>query len=166
MSYESADFSDQRQNIYKAAEYYDKALELRPKEKYFVDSVARSKEAVARYKAIEDQTPSSKQAGGRKVPSTVKSSAAATPSNARPSNAKVIRIGDVIEMFTEGVPQDQIADVIRNSPVEFDPHDKDTAISIAKAKLPVALQNELRTKVGAPRIGSRTTAKTTAAAPK
>jgi len=166
MSYESADFSDQRQNIYKAAEYYDKALELRPKEKYFVDSVARSKEAVARYKAIEDQTPSSKQAGGRKVTSTVKSTAAATPSNARPSNAKVIRIGDVIEMFTEGVPQDQIADVIRNSPVEFDPHDKDTAISIAKAKLPVALQNELRTKVGAPRIGSRTTAKTPAAAPK
>jgi hypothetical protein len=165
MSYESKDFADQRENIYKAAEYYDKALELRPKEKYFVDSVARSKEALARYKAIEDQTPSK----GRKTvtkssapapvsPSGRPAPTTATPSNTSSNGAKVIRVGDVIDMFKEGVPQDQITDIIRNSPVEFDPHDKDTAISIAKAKLPLALQNELRVKVGAPRLGARAAA--------
>jgi hypothetical protein len=162
MSYESKDIADQRENIYKAAEYYDKALELRPKEKYFVDSVARSKEAVARYKAIEDQTPSkgSKTVTKSAAPAPVNQSGKPTP--APPSSSsptgKVIRVGDVIDMFKEGVPQDQITDIIRSSPVEFDPHDKDTAIAIAKAKLPLALQNELRVKVGAPRLGTRAAA--------
>jgi hypothetical protein len=36
--------------------------------------------------------------------------------------------------------------------VQFDPLDKDTAISIARAKLPISLQNEMRAKVGAPAL--------------
>jgi hypothetical protein len=56
-------------------------------------------------------------------------------------------------MFRAGVPESQIVDIIRTSPVRFDPLDKDTAIALARAKLPVTLQNELRKKVGAPLLG-------------
>jgi hypothetical protein len=170
LSYDSKDSADQRENIYKAAEYYDKALELRPKEKYFVDSVARSKEAVARFKALDDQSPTTKSGKHPQQVSAAKSAPASTVSQAsKPaSNTKTIRLEDVVEMIISGVPQDQIVEVIRSSPVEFDPRDKDTVIAIAKAKLPVSLQNELRKKVGAPTIASRTTAarKTSAPAPK
>jgi hypothetical protein len=37
--------------------------------------------------------------------------------------------------------------------VQFDALDKDTAIAIAKARLPLTLQNELRKKVGAALLG-------------
>ncbi len=62
-------------------------------------------------------------------------------------------MSDVIEMYSAGVPQDQIVGVINASPVVFDPNDKDTVLAIARAKLPLALQNELRKKVGAPLLG-------------
>ena len=62
-------------------------------------------------------------------------------------------IGDVIEMFTSGVPEGQIVDIIQHSQVQFDALDKDTAIAIARARLPLTLQNELRKKVGAALLG-------------
>jgi hypothetical protein len=81
--------------------------------------------------------------------------------------SKTLTANDVIEMFTAGVPQEQIVDMIRNSPVEYDYRDKDTALAIAKAKLPVRLQNELRKRVGAAPLGATAPAKKTpAAAPK
>ena len=55
MSYDAASFNEQRENLFSAAEYYDKALEMNEKEKYFIDTVARMKEAIARYKAFEGQ---------------------------------------------------------------------------------------------------------------
>jgi hypothetical protein len=81
---------------------------------------------------------------------------AATPvtRTAPPANAgtarKKIRVGDAIEMASAGVPEDQVVGVIQNSPVEFDPLDKDTVMAIARAKLSVRIQNALRQKVGAP----------------
>jgi hypothetical protein len=44
-------------------------------------------------------------------------------------------------------------DIIQHSQVQFDALDKDTAIAIARAKLPLSLQNELRKKVGAALLG-------------
>ena len=53
MSYESKVFNEQRANLFKAQEYYDKATELNPKQRYFVDVVARTKDSVARYRTLE-----------------------------------------------------------------------------------------------------------------
>jgi hypothetical protein len=60
-------------------------------------------------------------------------------------------------------PAPQIAAVIRNANVEFDTLDNDTLVAIAKAKLPLSLENEMRKKVGAP---LRTTAPAAAPAKK
>jgi hypothetical protein len=70
----------------------------------------------------------------------------------------------VIGMYTGGVDQETIMGAIRTRQVEFDPFDTDTALAIAKAKLPVNIQNELRKKVGAPLL--QETAAPKAAPPK
>jgi hypothetical protein len=80
--------------------------------------------------------------------------AAPAPAPAQKPAAKALTINDVIEMFSSGVPEDQIAAIIQHSQVQFDPLDKDTAIAIAKAHLPVTLQNEMRKKVGAPLLAA------------
>jgi len=139
MSYDAKTSADQRANLFKAAEYYDKALEGNTKEKYFVESVGRLKDSIARYKALDIQQKSAPPA--------------AVTAKAPPKSGKVLRIEDVIEMYAAGVEQPQIIAVIRNSNVEFDPLDKDTSVAIAKAKLPAALQNEMRKKVGASPVG-------------
>lgn len=137
MSYDSKNANEQRENVFRAAEYYDKSLEMNTKEKYFVESVARTKDSIARFKALDLQNTS------QKVPT------AGTPvKTAAKGPAPTIKVTDVIEMHAAGVDQEQIIDIIQNSPVVFDPRDKDTVLAIAKAKLPVALQNELRKKVG------------------
>ena len=148
MSYDSKNTAEQRENIFKAAEYYDKSLELNAREKYFVESVARTKDSIARFKALDLQ----QQQTTKKGPAPGPAAPAPTPVEAAP--AATIKVGDVIEMFSSGVPEDQIVDIIRNSPVVFNPRDKDTALAIARAKLPVTLQNELRKKAGAPLIGA------------
>jgi len=180
MSYDAKTLSDQKENLLQAQEYYDKALESNKKEKYFVASVARTKDALARYKAFENmqkderkakadppkaEAPKAVQEAGPKAPvskapapqTVARVNPAPAPAPAKPaaqkSPGKVLKIGDVIEMFTSKVPEDQIAAIIRNSTVQFDPLDKDTAIAVAKAQLPVALQNEMRAKVGAPLLG-------------
>jgi hypothetical protein len=202
MSYDASTFADQRENLFKAEEYYDKALEMNQKEKYFVETVARTKDAIARYKAFEtmQKDDSKKQAlaaqseppkasaplaqatvqpvsqtaiqpavqsGGQPAPParnatpapSVKSTAPKPPTSApaapkatapKATTAKALSASDVIEMYSSHVPQDQIVAIIQRSPVKFDPFDKDTAIAVARAGLPVNLQNEMRKKVGAP----------------
>ena len=158
MSYSATDPKEARADIFKAGEYYDKALEMNQKEKYFVETVARTRDAAARYEAL-DRMEKEDLAASKNVEHTQDKPAAATKASSggsttadaktKKSTAKATTAADVIEMYTAGVPEDQIIEVIRNSPVEFDPHDKDTVVAMAKAKLPVVLQNELRKKVGA-----------------
>lgn len=225
MSYDASTFNDQRENLFKAEEYYDKALEMNQKEKYFVEAVARTKDAISRYKALESmqkedrnkqaaltavaqneapkvpvpstqlaaqvttqpaQTgiqPAAQSASPVRSPSSVPSQAtkpptskrqaavqpaaqpgtpaakasalpvqapAAKPPATKAATAKALTVNDVIDMFSSGVPLDQIVAIIQRAQVQFDPYDKDTAISVAKAKLPVNIQNEMRKKVGAP----------------
>src|SRR5579885_656551 len=157
ISYNSSNANDQRENIFKAAEYYDKALELNPKEKYFVATVARTRDALARYKELEQMAREDKKQKAATSPKAVaveNTSTQTSGSSAKtstPQNAtKALSVDDVIEMYNSKVSEDQITGVIQSSSVEFKPYDKDTVIKIAKAKLPVSLQNALRSKVGAP----------------
>jgi hypothetical protein len=180
MAYEARTANDQKENLYKAQDYYDKALELNAKERYFVETIARTKDSVARYKTLgqmqqrDDQVkqtappplpniasakgvPSQNPAATRTVASNTPANSAAisrlAPVPAKSGQKKALAVGDVIEMYSAGVPQDQIVAVIDASPVAFDPLDKDTVVAIAKAKLPVPIQNALRKKVGAPLLG-------------
>jgi len=188
MSYEAKTLSDQKSNLLEAQQYYDKALEMNRKEKYFVASVARTRDALARYKSFEGmqredakvaaaskvvpaadpapvRTEPAKAAVAKPAPAqqniapvakqnSVRPAPAATPAPAA-SGPKTLRIGDVIEMYTAKVPEDQIVAIIRKSPVQFDPLDKDTAIAIARVGLPLNLQNEMRRRVGAPTLGGK-----------
>ena len=169
ISYTSTTPNDQKDNIFKAAEYYDKALEMNEKEKYFVATVARTRDALARYKdldrmAKQDQkvSPSSSAGvavqdaadGSMKPQPTVEAPTPATSSPAISSGGRTIDLSHVINMQKRGVPQDQIVEIIKASQVQFDPLDADTAIAIADAKLPIAIQNALRAKVGAPLLKS------------
>jgi hypothetical protein len=99
---------------------------------------------------VSNSNPAS--AGTTPRPQTTPAPAAKqTPTPAaQKAQPKVLKVGDVIEMFTSNVPEDQITAIIRGSAVQFDPLDKDTAIAIARARLPISLQNEMRAKVGAP----------------
>ena len=168
ISYSSSSADDQKENIYKAAEYYDKALEMNSKEKYFVATVARTRDALARYKDLEamakqdktmaktvnaepERTESLKER--TEVPKVTPANDI-VPSTGHGHAAKTLTVSDVIEMYNGKVPDDQILEVIQASQVEFDPHDKDTVIAIAKAKLPIRIQNALRAKVGAPLLAS------------
>jgi hypothetical protein len=81
-----------------------------------------------------------------------RSSAAASPPPPAPppppKQGKALTVKDVIEMHAAGVPQQQIIEVIRSSTVQFNLVDKDTVMAIARSKLPVEVQNEMRKKVG------------------
>jgi len=122
-----------------------------------VETVARARDAVARYKTLEtmqreDQqkqsTPSVASVAVQPSPTPAPAPPPATPP---PPPAKPkLNVAGVAEMLKEGVPDDQIASIIQNSPVDFDPNDKDTAIAVARGHISLALQNELRKKVGAP----------------
>ncbi len=152
VSYDSKDAMDQRQNIYKAAEYYDKALEMNPRERYFVDSVARSKDAISRYKTIDDEMAVAKKSGSKEhqnagVP--VQDKTKDVSLQAQPVPPSVFTAKDAIDLFAAQVSEEQIVEMIRNSPVQFDPLDKTTVLAMARAKLPATIQNELRKKVGA-----------------
>ena len=179
MAYDAKVFKQQQTDLIAAQEYYDKALELNRKEKYFVTAVARMKDGLARYKAFEGQktaaaVPTTQPVATQKalpVSTTTQTTAPKTPvvtakaPSAAPAKAsappsapakrpKTLVIGDVIEMSTSGVPEGQIVDIIQHSSVQFDPLDKDTAIAIARSKLSVTLQNELRKKVGSPLLST------------
>lgn len=165
MSYSAKEPKEARADIFKAGEYYDKALEMNPKEKYFVETVARTRDAAARYEALDrmekedmaaaknNASHDEKPVASEKISTDSKASGATSPAAAK-TVTKPYTVTDVIELYTAGAPQDQIIDVIRNSPVEFNPRDKDTVLAMAKAKLPIVLQNELRKKVGAPLLAT------------
>lgn len=168
ISYTSASPDDQKENLLKAEEYYDKAVEMNTKEKYFVATVARTRDALARYKELEAQNKSLPKTAPAESVSTADamnnskkpgSDATATSTAPDPTPAKLLTVNDVIEMYNAKAPQDQIIEVIRSSSVDFNPHDKDTVIAMAKAKLPQAIQNALRTKVGAATAKSAPVAK-------
>jgi hypothetical protein len=157
VSYSSANTDEQKENLFKAQEYYDKAVEMNTKEKYFVATVARTRDALARYKELEAQAQTSPKPAIAKsevhddaLESTRKPAHVDPPvEKPDPNPGKLLTVNDVIEMYNDKVPQDQIIDVIQNSSVDFNPHDKDTVIAMSKARLPASLQNALRTKVGA-----------------
>jgi hypothetical protein len=168
ISYSSSNPNEQKENIFKAAEYYDKAVEMNTKEKYFVETVARTRDALARYKELESQERALSKPSKSVTPPPLEASAPSAESPAKSlvsdssakSAGKTLTVNDVIEMYSDKVPEDQIVDVISSSTVDFNPHDKDTVIAIAKAKLPVSIQNALRKKVGAPLLRSTTPTRT------
>jgi hypothetical protein len=167
MAYDAKTVNDQKANLFKAQEYYDKALGMNRKEKYFVETIARTRDSTAGFKALEQMQRDDQKA----PPAPVKTAAASTPASkavapaaavpvaravppvapaAAPGGRKRLRVNDAIEMASAGVPEDQIIAVIDGSPVDFDPLDKDTVVAIARAKLSVRIQNALRKKVSAP----------------
>ena len=173
MSYEAKTYNEQRASLFKAQELYDAATEMNRDQRYFVQVVARLKDSLARYRTLDTM-----QRADQKAPRTAaaeaptrptatigttppRSAAPASPRvNAAPAAAranvaptapaptKALTARDVIEMHAAGVQHEQIVEVIRNSPAQFNLLDKDTVLAIARAKLPIALQNEMRKKVG------------------
>lgn len=135
LGYDSKTSTEQRADIFKAAEYYDKALEMNRKEKYFVETAARIKDSIARYKAFDNmQEEDSKRKAG------------VAPAR----QVTTLRATDVIDLFTNGVPEEQILEAIHDSTIDFDYRDIPTMKAMAQAKLPRSIQNELRKKAGAP----------------
>jgi tetratricopeptide (TPR) repeat protein len=151
MAYDPKSSDEQRTNFFKAMEHYDKAMELNPKEKYYVETVARARDAVARYKTLETMQREDRQKQTTPSVASVAVTTSTTPTTPPPPLAKPkLNVAGVAEMVKEGVPEEQIASIIQNSPVDFDPLDKDTAIAVARSHISLSLQNELRKKVGAP----------------
>ena len=163
MSYEAKTYKDQRANLFQAQEQYDKALEMNRGEKYFVETVARLRDSIAHYRTLDQQQ---EKGAGTKVTSadrSVSSPAALTPAAAQgpapaaiptASGAKVNTVSDIIKLFKAGIPKEQILEVIKTSPLEFNPVDVDTLIAIKQSGLPVDIQNEMRQKVGAKPLAS------------
>ena len=148
MSYDAKTSADQRANLFKAQEHYDKAAELNREQRYFVDVIARTRDSVARYRALDtmDKSDRSKVA---QAPGPPPASLPSGPPPAAPAS-KALVVGDVLEMFAAGVPLEQILELIRDTPAAFDLANKDTLIAISRAKLPVTVQNEMRKKMGLP----------------
>ena len=74
-----------------------------------------------------------------------------TPPPAPPAapKTKVNTANDIIKLYQASVPADQIMEIIRSSPLDFNPVDIPTVLAINEAKLPIDIQNEMRKKVGA-----------------
>lgn len=175
ISYTSTNPDDQKQNIYKAAEYYDKALEMNEKEKYFVATVARTRDALARYKQLEVMNKQDQKVappGSSSAHATEDAQAnskkplvgadGATPVPA-PASGNKLTVDRVIQMYKKGVSMQQILEIVKGSQLQFDPLDPDTAIAIHDANLPISLQNAMRARVGAPPLKPPSVQKTAAA---
>ena len=149
ISYDAKTYADQRANLFKAQEHYDKAAELNREQRYFVDVIARTRDSVARYRALDnmDKSDRSKLAQATAPPPASAASGGLPPAA---SASKALVVGDVLEMFSAGVPVEQILELIRDTPAAFDLANKDTLIAISRAKLPVTVQNEMRKKMGLP----------------
>ena len=165
ISYEAKSYNEQRASLFKAQEHYDRATDLNTKEKYFVESVARAREAVAQYKTLdasqrEDRTAkpaaADRPAGGR-APEPPKASAAEA--------LKPLNLNDVIEMHLGGVESQAIVETIQQSPGQYDLLSKDSLLAIAKAKLPSNVQNEMRKKAGLPPLAGARGTRSGGAAP-
>lgn len=177
MSYEAKTYSEQRASLFRAQEYYDQATELNQKQRYFVEVVARLKESLARYRTLDamqrddQKRPAPQKAAIPPPPPSPPAAASlpaaprsATPVSARNaaaaagtaslSRGKPLSVNDVIEMHAAGVPPQQIVELIRSAPAQFNFLDKDTLVAIARAKLPIELQNEMRKKAGLAPLGT------------
>ena len=157
ISYEAKTYAEQRAALFKAQEYYDKATELNTKERYFVESVARAKEAVALYKALDafqrDDRGAAQTAAKPPAARTPEAEAAVAPAAVPAATTKPLTLADVIEMHEVGVPPQSIVESVRQAPAAYDLLLKDSQIQIAKAKLPPAVVNEMRRKTGLPPLG-------------
>ena len=150
MSYDSKVFNEQRANLFKAQEHYDKATELNPRQRYFVDVVARTKESVARYRTLEAMSKEDRSA--QQTASTATARSANAPAASAPATATTkagLTIDDVIKMHGAQVPSADIIRLIDSSELSF-ALDVDTLIKLANAKLPVAVENAMRVKAGHP----------------
>jgi hypothetical protein len=158
MSYEAKVYKDQRANLMQAQEFYDKALGSNRGERYFVETVARLRDSIARYRSLDQQ-----QAAERKNVNTrartdppaapapvqqvvAKVEPAAPPAPAKPKGNTA---SDIIKLHQAGIPKEQIFEIIRSAPLEFNPVDIPTVMAINESKLPIEIQNEMRKKVGA-----------------
>jgi hypothetical protein len=144
MSYHAPEFAAQRANLFEAQDHYDKAIELNPDQKYFVEVVARTRDSVARYRTLDAMQRDDKAAATTETNASGAGSAGA---------ADALTVNDVIEMRAGGVPDAQIIELIQASAVAF-ALDKDTLLAVAKAKLPVTIQNEMRKKAGLPLVSA------------
>lgn len=154
MSYEAKSYKDQRANLFQAQELYDKALETNRKEKYFVETVARVRDSIARYKTLDQQPARDHKAIPVKA-ATAREEGRPAPNpqvNQPTSASKANTAADIIKLFQAGVPNQQIVEIIRSAPLEFNPVDIPTVLAIREAKLPIDIQNEMRKKVGAERL--------------
>ena len=149
MSYESKSPTEQRANLFKAQEYYDKAAELNRGQRYFVDVVARTKDSIARYRTLDAMQ---KEDLAKRATAVTKEPAAATNSNAAAvAGKKLLTLNEVIELHSANVPQADIIQLIKASAVELN-LDAATLLAIAKAKLPVPIQTALRQQAGLPLV--------------
>ncbi len=149
MSYDAKVFNEQRANLFKAQEYYDRAAELNPGQRYFIDVVARTKDSVARYRTLEAM--SKEDRSKQQLPDT-KARSADVASPAAPVSATkraALTIDDVIKMHAAQVSSADIIRLINDSDMSF-ALDVDTLIKLSNAKLPMDVENAMRAKSGHP----------------
>jgi hypothetical protein len=147
MSYDAKVFNEQRANLFKAQEHYDKATELNPRQRYFVDVVARTKESVARYRTLEAM--SKEDRGVQQTASTATPRSANAPAAQAAGTKAGLTVDDVIKMHSAQVPAADIIRLINSSELSF-ALDVDMLLKLATAKLPVAVENAMRAKAGHP----------------
>lgn len=150
LAYESKSATEQRANFFKAQEFYDKALEMNTRERYFVETIGRIRNGIAQYKAL-DNYQKEDIAKGRVAASTSTAAGTGRATTAAASGEGTpLTLAKVIEMQQAGVAEPMILEVIQASPsVVFNPVDPQTAIQVSRARLSVAVQNALRQRVGA-----------------
>lgn len=161
MSYDAKTYKDQRANLFQAQELYDKAMETNRKEKYFVETVARLRDSIARYKTLDDQqSQDAKLTAPTRtnppqpslMPSPAEARGAARSSSAPASevtSGKANTAADIIKLYHSNIPKEQIIEIIQSAPLDFNPVDIPTVLALKQANLPIELQNEMRKKVGA-----------------
>ena len=165
ISYEAKSYNEQKASLFKAQEHYDKATDLNTKEKYFVEAVARAREAVAQYKTLDafqrDDRTAKPSAADRPAPGR----APEPEKTAAAADLKPLNLADVIELHAGGVEPQAIVETIQQSPGQYDLLSKDSLLAIAKAKLPPNVQNEMRKKAGLPPLAGARGARSGGAAP-
>lgn len=146
LAYESKSAAEQRANFFKAQEFYDQALGMNTRERYFVETIGRIRNGIAQYKAL-DNYQKEDIAKGRVAPAPA---ASASGRSAGSPEGAPLTLAKVIEMQQAGVAEPAILEVIQAAPsVIFNPVDPQTAIQVSRARLSVAVQNALRQRVGA-----------------
>ena len=149
MSYDAKVFTEQRANLFKAQEYYDKAAELNSGQRYFVEVVARTKDSVARYRTLEAMSKEDRSKQQPTGTATARSADAPAAAPASATRSAGLTVDDVIKMHAAQVSPADIIRLINNSDISF-ALDVDTLIKLSSAKLPLDLENAMRAKAGHP----------------